>query len=206
MSSSKLLRTVIGRTIKRIERPSVRRSLFGSPDPKSVQKALMAQSDAIDAEIKREWNFDFIAEQPLPGAWIWKSVDHDSSKSTPHTPQKSHPKSPQKATPMKRKLDVLRDSNGVKSPIKRRHLAVQDKENPNACKTLFCDVTNSNQCKPTSMAINVTSVSCQTVNCNLATAGIETLFAATKGISLKPVKVIQPRRSPRINSSPSMSK
>lgn len=177
--SSKMMRTaVMRRTIKKPS--SVKRSLFGSPDREGLKAALKTQSGILDKENRQEWNYDFKHDLPMSGRWNWTVLDQ-----APVTPKKA---------PMKRKLDVLRDHNGVRSPVKRRHLAVNDKEN------LECPSTPST---PVSCRL---AASCQTsTDCNNAFSsipGMDKIIAATRGVTLKPVK----RRSPRINSSPMISK
>ena len=183
-------------TSDRIIKKSVRRALFGSPDPKSVQRAIDAQMVKIDSENQNAWNFDFVSGRPLAGPWVWKPADSPKSKTTQELSRKQMPR--------KRKLEVIEDYNDVISPVKKRHLATnEDTSSPK--KTLFCDVTNITKNVSTSGS-NI-STGCQTLSCNLSISGLDSLISATRGVSLKPVKCTpQTRRSPRINSSSAISK
>ena len=61
-------------------RLSVRRCLFGKPDPNETEKFLKEQMSIIDTKDSKKWNFDFVNGTPLPGNYEWEPIQ------TPKTP------------------------------------------------------------------------------------------------------------------------
>lgn len=57
-------------------KPSVRRNLFGTPDPGEIRQAYLDELRESQIACKEKYNFDFVEDTPLkPGRYEWEAVD-----------------------------------------------------------------------------------------------------------------------------------
>lgn len=65
-------------TVNAINRSSVKRSLFGPVDHQEAMSFFQKEICKIQSEKSKQWNFDFINEKPLKGAYKWEKIPSNS--------------------------------------------------------------------------------------------------------------------------------
>ena len=68
---SAMLKTAVSNSMKKA---GPKRCLFGVPDRVALKSALDEQMAVLDKDNMNTWNFDFVNNKPLSGAYQWTSI------------------------------------------------------------------------------------------------------------------------------------